>query len=102
MGNQEKTSLVVRELAFWGIISKDYFHDSGTLATDFNINSHNPLWAQAIVCVFLEERSWFFTSPKLGMTKSARHPRQQPYTCPMHPEVIQDHPGDCPKWAMLL
>jgi hypothetical protein len=24
------------------------------------------------------------------------------YTCPMHPEVIQDHPGDCPKCGMAL
>src|ERR1035437_9736922 len=22
------------------------------------------------------------------------------YTCPMHPEVQQDHPGDCPKCGM--
>jgi len=24
------------------------------------------------------------------------------YTCPMHPEVRQDHPGDCPKCGMTL
>src|ERR1019366_5311912 len=24
------------------------------------------------------------------------------YTCPMHPEVQQDHPGDCPKCGMTL
>src|ERR1017187_724232 len=24
------------------------------------------------------------------------------YTCPMHPEVQQDHPGDCPKCGMSL
>jgi P-type Cu+ transporter len=24
------------------------------------------------------------------------------YTCPMHPEVAQDHPGDCPKCGMAL
>lgn len=24
------------------------------------------------------------------------------YTCPMHPEVKQDHPGDCPKCGMAL
>jgi len=22
------------------------------------------------------------------------------YTCPMHPEIEQDHPGDCPKCGM--
>ena len=24
------------------------------------------------------------------------------YTCPMHPEIIQDHPGDCPICGMSL
>ena len=26
----------------------------------------------------------------------------QQYTCPMHPEVVQDHPGKCPKCGMDL
>ena len=26
----------------------------------------------------------------------------QQYTCPMHPEVLQDHPGSCPKCGMAL
>jgi len=24
------------------------------------------------------------------------------YTCPMHPEVREDHPGKCPKCGMFL
>ncbi len=24
------------------------------------------------------------------------------YTCPMHPEIVQDHPGECPKCGMAL
>lgn len=24
------------------------------------------------------------------------------YTCPMHPEVVNDQPGDCPKCGMAL
>ncbi len=27
---------------------------------------------------------------------------QKVYTCPMHPEVVQDHPGSCPKCGMQL
>src|SRR6267143_1522243 len=27
---------------------------------------------------------------------------KQNYTCPMHPEVITDHPGNCPKCGMKL
>lgn len=29
-------------------------------------------------------------------------PKDTQYTCPMHPEVISDHPGDCPKCGMAL
>src|SRR6059036_681880 len=28
--------------------------------------------------------------------------KTQKYTCPMHPEVVTDHPGNCPKCGMKL
>jgi hypothetical protein len=28
--------------------------------------------------------------------------RKQKYTCPMHPEIVTDHPGNCPKCGMKL
>src|SRR5439155_25996509 len=28
--------------------------------------------------------------------------KKQKYTCPMHPEVITEHPGNCPKCGMKL
>ncbi len=28
--------------------------------------------------------------------------KKQKYTCPMHPEVVVDHPGNCPKCGMKL
>jgi Heavy metal binding domain len=28
--------------------------------------------------------------------------QKQKYTCPMHPEVVMDHPGNCPKCGMKL
>ena len=40
--------------------------------------------------------------------RNGRKPQPKPapkgtqYTCPMHPEVISDHPGDCPKCGMAL
>jgi Cu+-exporting ATPase len=37
-------------------------------------------------------------SPEAGVPASG-HPV---YTCPMHPEVRQDHPGNCPKCGMTL
>jgi Heavy metal binding domain len=30
------------------------------------------------------------------------HEKKQKYTCPMHPEVITSHPGNCPKCGMTL
>ncbi|NOZ14155.1 MAG: efflux RND transporter periplasmic adaptor subunit [Acidobacteria bacterium] len=32
----------------------------------------------------------------------AAHVKKQLYTCGMHPQVIQDHPGDCPICGMTL
>src|SRR5205823_6390768 len=28
--------------------------------------------------------------------------KKQKYTCPMHPEIVTDHPGNCPKCGMKL
>lgn len=33
---------------------------------------------------------------------TAPEPAGTIYTCPMHPEVQQDHPGNCPKCGMSL
>lgn len=43
----------------------------------------------------------------IGRTKSkevsqATHDSARVYTCPMHPEVRQNHPGSCPKCGMAL
>ena len=35
-------------------------------------------------------------------TPAASKARPGQWTCPMHPEVISDHPGDCPKCGMAL
>ena len=38
-----------------------------------------------------------------GCTKSESGGNQaRQYTCPMHPEVLQDKPGKCPKCGMKL
>ncbi|AGB72877.1 MULTISPECIES: heavy metal translocating P-type ATPase [Rhizobium] len=48
----------------------------------------------------------FEADPSAYLDGSKPTPKPMPkgtlYTCPMHPEVISDHPGDCPKCGMAL
>ncbi|WP_048646653.1 heavy metal translocating P-type ATPase, partial [Nitratireductor soli] len=37
-----------------------------------------------------------------GRPKPEPMPRGTKYTCPMHPEIVRDGPGDCPKCGMAL
>ena len=37
-----------------------------------------------------------------GLVEAEAQPEGTLYTCPMHPEVVQDHPGNCPKCGMAL
>jgi Cu+-exporting ATPase len=46
-------------------------------------------------------RQKFLSTP--ASTKHEKKPQSKAiYTCPMHPEVQQDHPGNCPKCGMTL
>ena len=40
--------------------------------------------------------------PSLRYGAAGEQEKQQKYTCPMHPEVVMDHPGNCPKCGMKL
>lgn len=49
----------------------------------------------------------FVADPEFYLTgahkrKSQQAPPGTDYTCPMHPEIIEDHPADCPKCGMAL
>src|SRR5437899_5945731 len=37
-----------------------------------------------------------------GAASEQEQETKQKYTCPMHPEVVTDHPGKCPKCGMKL
>lgn len=51
-------------------------------------------------------RTKFIADPEKYLTNNALKPKPAPegtiYTCPMHPEVRQDHPGSCPICGMAL
>ncbi len=50
-------------------------------------------------------RKTFLTTPataKHEEKKEQKPPGKAIYTCPMHPKVQQDHPGNCPKCGMML
>jgi Cu+-exporting ATPase len=58
-----------------------------------------------------EGQTFYFCSDhcrqKFLSTSPTAKPEEKPpgkaiYTCPMHPEVEQEHPGDCPKCGMAL
>src|SRR5690242_1966723 len=40
--------------------------------------------------------------PSHGYGAAGVQEKKQKYTCLMHPEVITDHPGNCPKCGMKL
>src|SRR5262249_29958335 len=50
-------------------------------------------------------RQRFEADPERYLGKKSPAPPAPPgavYTCPMHPEVVSDHPGTCPKCGMAL
>jgi Heavy metal binding domain len=49
----------------------------------------------AAACLYFDVPARFQKSHPASIAK-------QTYTCAMHPEVVQDHPGNCPKCGMAL
>ncbi len=58
--------------------------------------------ALALVAVFLTAGSAWYARGAGAPTAGTPAPKKQLYTCPMHPQVIQDHPGRCPICGMNL
>jgi hypothetical protein len=56
-----------------------------------------------IVLVILMTTVSFTTSASGGTRKKhTKHTTATKYTCTMHPEVVMDKPGKCPKCGMTL
>lgn len=45
---------------------------------------------------------YFNVPARLQKQPAAASVAKQNYSCPMHPDVVQDHPGNCPKCGMNL
>jgi rubrerythrin len=59
-----------------------------------------PLCAMTLIPVMATPTN--SVSPKAESSAAANSGAKQRYFCPMHPEVISDGPGKCPKCAMDL
>ena len=56
-----------------------------------------------IAFVILFAGATTFAQTKPDTTKQQKHAiKAQKYTCTMHPEVVTDKPGKCPKCGMTL
>ncbi len=66
---------------------RDYYFCSETCLEKFKAHPDD----------FVEEKSGYTDESKVSKNGSGRK-----YICPMHPEVVQDEPGDCPKCGMAL
>jgi Cu+-exporting ATPase len=66
-----------------------------------------PYWFCSSRCLakFSAEPTKYLQPPAAAATSAPPAAETTPgtiYTCPMHPEIRQDHPGDCPKCGMSL
>jgi Cu+-exporting ATPase len=66
-------------------------------------HASRPYWFCSAGC-----RTKFLTEPQKYLAPTAAPAEPMPaaagttYTCPMHPEIREDHPGNCPKCGMAL
>jgi membrane fusion protein, copper/silver efflux system len=68
------------------------------------MKSNKPLWIWVVVIVALVSlglnvRHWIGKPTSLPQVRAKT---VEQYTCPMHPSIIRDHPGDCPICGMKL
>jgi rubrerythrin len=62
-----------------------------------------PLCAMTLIPVMVQPAASTNSVPSNINSASSPDPvAKQLYTCPMHPEIISDKPGECPKCGMKL
>ena len=70
-----------------------------------NLNFNKPgipwkIWLLALLLISIGVNMWLYLHSQPSST--AVIAQKQLFTCPMHPQIIQDHPGDCPICGMKL
>jgi hypothetical protein len=78
---------------------------AGTAASrDFQINSkmRNKILRLSILAIICASSAIFAQTMQSPHVVALPATSTQKYTCPMHPEVVMDHPGNCPKCGMKL
>lgn len=55
-----------------------------------------------IIAILFASVSISFAQIKTDSTQKERKMEAKKYTCPMHPEVVKNKPGKCPKCGMEL
>lgn len=79
--------------------------DSGDLVSLPDADVTGPLTQTGLVMAMAELRHVFATGafqPDVGDFDAPALRTRTEYTCPMHPEIVQDEPGNCPKCGMTL
>ncbi|MGH7055593.1 MAG: heavy metal-binding domain-containing protein, partial [Stellaceae bacterium] len=51
---------------------------------------------------FRADPAHYLAPPPAAVPEPPPLPSGATYTCPMHPEIVEDHPGTCPKCGMAL
>ena len=67
------------------------------------IGKHLPLIGILLLTIFVGAAAGlYFDVPARLQTATKQVNASQPYSCPMHPEVVSPKPGSCPKCGMAL
>lgn len=67
------------------------------------IGKHLSLIGILLLTVFVGAAAGLYFDVPARLQKLRSTSNAKPtYTCPMHADVVQDHPGDCPKCGMAL
>jgi len=60
------------------------------------------IFSLLLIAILVGGGTYFYKFVKVSSVKDAHKEEKQLYTCPMHPQIISDKPGNCPICGMNL